>query len=540
MNLLEIIKRWWQEAAPIARAGVVVGGLTALASVGYLLSRSGFDQPVPLFVGMSTTDASALARELESRRIPHELTDNGTTIAVSLPEDEMRKLRLELSTEGLPTGQVTGWDIFDDSSITLTEFERKVMYQRALQGELSRTVSELPQVRSARVHLALPTRSLLERDGGEASASVYVSLQRGRSLSDKVAAGIAHLVSSSVPGLSAERIAIMDGNGTLIRAPDDGSGGGRRELELRQDRERGLEKDIVELLEKTVGPGHVMAKVAVDMDLSRTEETLEQYDADNTALRTERKTTEQTESERSQPAAIAGIQMNLPQIPAEGDQGFRGSKSNSNRKIDTKEFAVPRTVRQIVKPSGEIRKLSVAVLVDSTSLDPLPEPPAEEGIEVPAGGEVAPANARPSGPSPELIAALVKNAVGFDADRGDQIEISFVPFVRPDTVGGEDVKYIESKVATWLWVLVTLFVGLALVAASLWVTERRRREAALAEFARQLEEKDQLLVKQQSEADDTIPNSTRLRQEVRELTAKNVAATVEIMKGWLRPTLGRG
>lgn len=550
MKLMDMFKRWWQEAAPVARAALVVGAVAIFGSIAYFLTTNSVERPVPLFVGMSAADASSLASELDGRNIPYELQDNGTTVAVRLPPDEMRKLRLELSADGLPGGRVTGWDIFDETSVTLTEFERKVMYQRALQGELARTVTELPQVRSARVHLALPTKSLLERDHGEPSASVYVSLERGRSLGEKVADGIANLVASSVPDLAYDHIAIMDGDGTMIREPDDGTGGGGKILEVKEERERTLEKDIVDLLEKTVGPGHVMAKVEVDMDLTQVQETLEQYDPDNTALRTERKTTEETSSERSQPSAVSGTQANLPQVPAGEDSNFKGSKSKSNREVDTREFAVPRTVRQVKKPLGEVRKLSIAVVVDTNPFQSSGGGSGEEGsdseasVEVPdgvesPGAEVA-APPPPPQPSPELLASLVKSAVGFDDSRGDQIEISFVPFVRPDTVGGDEIQYVESPIAPWMWVLITFLAGIGLVAGALWMTEKRRRETAIADYARQLREKEDLLKKQKEEEEEgAVPNSARLRAEVRDLTNKNVGATVEVMKTWLRPTLGR-
>lgn len=363
----------------------------------------------------------------------------------------------------------------------------------------------------------------------------------------RVASGIANLVASSVPELSADKIAIMDGKGTMIREPDDDEAGGRRTLAIKEQRERLLEQDIVDLLERTVGRGHVIAKVSVDMDMSQVQETLEQYDADNSALRTERKTTEETSSERSQPSSVAGVQSNLPQVPPNPLPTGPGSKSNSNRSIDTKEYSVPKTIRQVNKPVGEVRKMSIAVLVDTNPFKPLPEAPPptnEDGtLEVPEDGVEA--NTRtikaepPPQPSPELVAALIKSAVGFDPARGDNIEISFVPFVVPDTVGGDEVQYIESPVEPWLWVMLIFLLGLAMVAGSMWATERRRKASAIAEYANKLEEAELMLKKAQEEEDEGVPNSAKLRQEVRELTTKNVAATVEVMKGWLRPTLGR-
>ena len=543
MNFLEYIQRWWKEAPPLGRAGVLVGLMAIVLSVAYYVHDASTQRAIPLFVGMSATDASSLAQELDERKVPYELQDNGTTVAVRLPAEEMRKLRLELTSAGLPSGPVTGFEIFDDSSVTLTEFERKVMYQRALQGELARTIAELPQVESARVHLALPTKSLLERNVDPPSASVYVSLKKGRGLDQRIGAGIANLVASSVPGLIVDRIGVMDGNGNMIVDPEDGTGGGKKILALKEERERSLEKDIVDLLERTVGDGHVIAKVAVDMDMTRVEETLEQYDPDNAALRSERKTTEETNSERSQPSAVAGIQGNLPQTPPQAGTNGPGSRTNSSIETDSREFAVPRTVRQVSKPLGEVRRLSIAVLVDT---NPFQAPPAadpeseEEGVEVPAGVESPGGTAALPQPSAEVLGALVKNAVGFDETRGDRVEISFVPFVKPNTVTGDEIQYVESPIEPWLWLLLTFLLGVALVAGSMWATERRRKKNAIEDYARQLEEKELLIQQQQSaEDEDSVPNSQRLRQEVREITSKNVAATVEVMKSWLRPTLGR-
>lgn len=547
MNIFDVVKRWWQEAAPLGRAGVVVGSLAILIAAALAYQDYTNERAVPLFVGMSATDAAALGVELDERKIPYELQDNGTTVAVRLPKEEMLKLRLELTAEGLPAGPVTGFEIFDNASVTITEYEKKIMYQRALQGELSRTISELPQVESARVHLALPTKSLLEPDHGEPSASIYVRLRRGHGMSERVAGGIAHLVASSVPDLTTDRITIMDGNGTVIKEPEDGDGGSKKILAIKEERELTLEKDIVDMLERTVGRGHVIAKVAVDMDMSRIEETLEQYDPDNAALRLERKRSETTESQRTQPSAVAGVQGNLSQTPPDIQNG-PGSKTNSTREYDTREFAVPRTVRHISRPVGDIRRLSISVLVDTNPFQPEPPPDAPQGedgeaLEVPEGVETPGGEAAPAAlprPSPQLLANLVKNAVGFDESRGDRVEISFVPFVIPDTMGGDEVQYVESPIEPWLWVLLTFLAGVTMVAASMWYTERKRKKAAVEEYARQLQEKELLLQKQREEEEsDGVPNSARIRQEVRELTAKNVAATVEVMKSWLRPTLGR-
>ena len=341
MQILDVLKRWWAEASSLARAGVVFGILSVLGSTAYLLATYNQNHHIPLFSGMSRADASSLAQQLETRKIPYLLEDNGTTVSVALPQEEVYNLRNELSIEGYPRngGQVFGLDSFKDLPMTVTTFERQVLYRSALQGELARTISQLPQIESARVHLALPNKSILEREGGEPKASVYISLKPGHSLSEKVATGIAHLVASSVEGLSVERIAILDGNGTMLHRPDDGSGSGQRFFEIKQSQERALERDISDLIERTVGDGHVIAKVTIDMEMSQLQETQEQYDADNTALRSRRDTQEETSNKRTEATAGAGVQGNLPQDDANNQQTEpRGSQSNSTKQIKPKNM----------------------------------------------------------------------------------------------------------------------------------------------------------------------------------------------------------
>ena len=142
-------------------------------------------------------------------------------------------------------------------------------------------------------------------------------------------------------------------------------------------------------------------------------------------------------------------------------------------------------------------------------------------------------------PSEAMLAELVQKAVGFDPGRGDQLQISFVPFHIPDTEGGQEVQYISHPLAMWLWALILLLIGAGLIAWSLFITERKRKKEAIADYMNQLQQKDAELKKQEEEEEGGVPDSTKLRQEVRDVTSKNVAATVEVMKGWLRPTLGR-
>src|SRR6185369_1196062 len=225
------------------------------------------------FTNLSAEDSSEAAAQLKAAKVPFRLEAGGTALAV--PASQVYDARLMLASMGLPRGGGVGFEIFDRGDLGVSEFTQRVNLRRAIEGELSRTISRLAPVRSARVHVTLPEKGLYRDDDRKASAGVALTLQPGRTMTDKEIAGVRHLVSSAVTGLSPEQVTIVDGRGTVLAG--DSTPGGKAQTAER-DMERSFERRIMDLLEPAVGPGAVVAKVSATYDSSEVETTNDAYD----------------------------------------------------------------------------------------------------------------------------------------------------------------------------------------------------------------------------------------------------------------------
>jgi flagellar M-ring protein FliF len=277
-----------------------------------------------------------------------------------------------------------------------------VNLQRAIEGELSRTISRLASVRSARVHITMPEKGLYRDDDRKASAGVALTLQPGRVMSDKEIAGVRHLVASAVTGLSPEGVTIVDGRGTVL-AGDSSPGAKAQSAE--RDMERTFERRVIDLLEPAVGAGAVVAKVSATFDSSEVETTNDAYDPEASAVRSEHKTTEQNQQDTAGASGIAGAAANQPLAgPAAG--GGSSNRGTSAREDETKNYEVSKTVTHTITRGSRLKRMSVAVLIDA----PADKPRSEAELK--------------------RLEALAKGAVGFDAARGDQFQISSSAFTR--------------------------------------------------------------------------------------------------------------
>ena len=534
-GVVDRIRSWWSAATPLARASVVTSVLTLVTAVGFLAFGPERLDMAPLFTRLDPADAQLITEELDERKVPYELGSSGTTI--SIPRERVAELRLELASAGLPRGGGDGFELFDQSNLMMTDFTQRVNYRRALQGELARTIGQMPEVETARVHLALPENSIFTRDHHDASASVYLKLLPGRTLSRKQTFGIIHLVSSSVENLSPDRVAVLDRNGRMLGpAPDsDGFGATSRALTITQEFEQHMEKRIIALLEPLVGQGRVVARVNADMDLSRIEETEENFDPDNSTLRSERTLEETTASERGQRGGVAGAPGNLQQRPEDDRTAGNGSTSNSERTTTESDYAIPRTVRKIQRPIGDLEKLSIAVLVDSAGPELEPSEPTPDGETetdpVAEDGLVA-ASALPL-PSPEALSEVIKKAVGFDERRGDQLEVMMAPFSRPDLDEASAEPALASAIPMWMPIVGLIVAAAVVIGLAVWVTERKRARRA---FIRDSAARSSEMHQNDESTESQIKRPLHLKEQVRDLAAMNVPATVEVMKEWLAPT----
>lgn len=392
-----------------AFAGMAV--LAVILAVTQLSGNSGAWEYA--FTNLSAEDSAEAAAHLKAAKIPFKLDAGGS--ALSVPASQVYDARLMLASAGLPRGGGVGFEIFDRGDLGVSEFTQRVNLRRAIEGELSRTVSRLAAVRSARVHITLPEKGLYRDEDRRASAGVVLNLQPGRVMADKEIAGVRHLVASAVAGLGPEAVTIVDGRGTVLAGD---TSPGAKALTEQRDMERSFEQRIVDLLEPTIGAGAVVAKVTAQYDSSEVETTNDAFDPEAAAVRSEHKTTEQSQQDGAGPAGVAGAAANQPLAGAPGGGG--SSRGMNQREDETKNYEISKTTTHTVTRGPRLKRLSVAVLLDAP------------------GGK-----ARPEAEMKRLE-ALAKGAVGFDAARGDQFQLSASAFTKPAEEDAAKPSFLDS------------------------------------------------------------------------------------------------
>jgi flagellar M-ring protein FliF len=397
------------------RLGAIAGvGLGVLGFVLWLVIRAGQPAMAPLYSDLEARDAAAIVAALERARIPHRLGAGGAQVLVA--ESEVPRARLLLARDGLPSGGGVGWEIFDRSdSLTTTPFQQDINRIRALEGELARTIRGLSGVRTARVHLVLPRREPFQRERPEAQASVVLSMIGSQRLDREAVQAVLHLVATAVPGLRPQNISIVDSRGELLARGGQPIGTGAAATatgeELRRAHEARISRAVEEMLERTLGPGRVRVEAAVEMDFDRVQTTEERFDPDNQVPRSTQSAQESSRSGETPPVTVAN------QLPGAQQQQQGGQQTQETRQEETTNFEIGRTVRNVVREHPQLRRLSVAVLVDGVR-------------EAQAGG--APAFRERTPEELARIATLVRSAVGFDERRGDRVEVVSMRFADPE------------------------------------------------------------------------------------------------------------
>jgi flagellar M-ring protein FliF len=419
-QLLAQLTKFWKGLSSPKRVALLVATVgSLLLGLGIVLMES-HEPYAYLFTEMSTEDTAAVVEKLKATQVPYRLDDSGTRIEV--PESRVHELRLELASQGLPRGGGVGFEIFDKSQLGSTEFEQQVNLRRALEGELSRSISTLRGVQSARVHLVMPERRLFVAGQEKASASVVLKLRTPEAASRDEIAGIVHLVASAVPGLTRDRVSVVSSDGMTLHRPTlegEASGGGSGDLaEQGQLLGEKLETAVREQLERVVGPGLADVRVNVAVNPATREKTSELYNKDTIALRSEHKVEEMTGGNQLAIAGVPGAESNLPDAKPGAPETTPAPAGSGGvfRRTQTRNWEVDRVVEKTSTPPGEIQRLSVAVLVDEN--------------RVVKGGKPS---ALPR--TKEELAALediVKKAVGFDAERGDSLTVQSLAFHHDD------------------------------------------------------------------------------------------------------------
>ena len=394
---------------------LAIMGAIMLGMIGFFIFLATRLTPsmVLLYGDLNADDSSRITSQLSSQNVPFELLQGGSQIMV--PSDRALKLRLSLASQGIPSGGSLGYELFDDKqTIGTTSFVQNINLLRALEGELARTIQTISSIRSARVHLVFPRRELFSREKHQASASITLRMGDGSLEKDQVA-GIQHLVAAAVPGLVPARVSIISSsNGKLLAGgfeEDSASFMAVKSQEQRRNFERRLSRTIESLLEKTVGFGMVRAEVKADMDFDRISTTDEKFDPDGQVIKSNQsieETNQTRDTEGTQPVTVG---TNLPD-PNVGSGENASSSAAQSRNEETVNFEVSKKIINHVREVGIINRLSVAVLIDGV-----------RGID---DGE--PTYQPRSEAEMELLATLVRGAIGFNADRGDTVEVINMEF----------------------------------------------------------------------------------------------------------------
>lgn len=398
--------------------------LALIAGFAMLTMRISSPALSPLFTNLTPEDSAKISTELSRLGVPYDVQAEGANIMV--PAERVLRLRMNMAELGLPaSGNIVGYEIFDKSeTFGASNFVMNVNMMRALEGELARTVSAFQQVENARVHLVVPKRELFIKDKQETSASVALKLRGGQELEKSEVAAITHLVAAAVPGLKPSRISVVDSYGRLL-ARGDGQESIGAVAQVAEDYRVGYETRtkymLEELLERVVGPGKVKVQVAAEINFDRVETSRELFDPESQVARSVQSTNETERAKELADGDDVSVANQLP--PAQAGGGAEGGSAREMERSDeTTNFEISKTMERKVKEGGDVKRLSVAVLVD--------------GIYTGEGEE------KTYTPRDEVelakLAQLVQSAIAFDAERGDAVEVVNMQFTRLEDETLED------------------------------------------------------------------------------------------------------
>jgi len=479
---------------------LIVAGAAAIAIVVAMVLWAKQPDYRTLFSNLSDQDGGAIVTQLTQMNVPYRFADNGG--ALEVPADKVHELRLRLAQQGLPKGGAVGFELLDQEKFGISQFSEQVNYQRALEGELARTIETLGPLKSARVHLAMPKPTLFVREQKAPSASVTVNLQPGRALDEGQISAVVHLVSSAVAGLPPGNVTLVDQMGRLLTKSNNGDRDlNDAQLKYATDVENRVQSRIEAILGPIVGTANVHAQVTAQIDFSDKEQTEEQYrpngDAAQAVMRS-RQVNENLQVGGPNPGGVPGALSNQPapantapiNAPAQNQQNGQqanqqqqqtASAANSGPRTssrnETTNYEVDRTIRHTKMNTGDVQRLSVAVVVNYKNLP--------DGKPLPLTAEQM-----------KQIENLTREAMGYSEKRGDTLNVVNSPFSPVDDTSGElpfwkTQSFIEQMLEAGRWLLVVI------VAWLLWRKAVRPQIVRRAEEAKAL--KEQTTLRQETE-----------------------------------------
>lgn len=514
--------------------------LAALGVATFLWSSEEKEQHQVLYSQLNMQDAGAVVTKLKEMKVPYTLKGDGTTVMV--PAAVVYDTRLRLAMEGIPQGGGVGYEVFDQRTLGMTDFMQKLNYRRALQGELARTIAHVAGVHNTRVHLVIPEKALFREQQEKTTASVVLTLVPGRRLAQEQIRGITQLVASSVPGLEPSAVVIVDDTGQILRQ-EERAGNNLTQTEAQLAHQRALESDLERkvqtLLEPAVGKDKVRARVSATLDFQHLERTEERFDADNPALRSQQRVKEEGNGGGFWAVGTPGVRPNVPEGTAPA-AGTNDAKATSSRQSETINNELSKTITKIVAPTGEIKKLSVAVLVDGTYQT------QNKGAR-----QYVPRSAEELAKYREIV----RSAVGYNETRGDRVDVADAAF---DTHQDEADTGLQSEAQRAFWaqlirnggyvilgLLFCLFIARPLVQ---WITGRQDEtvvETMLPRTVQELEAgmrtserlpagEEAVLAHLPAGTYTAKSGAALLRSEVIELAKKDPEHAAEVLRLWLK------
>ncbi len=517
--------------------GLGVAALIAVLAALTLWSSQG-DYKV-LYANLNDKDGGAIIAQLSQMNVPYRYTEGGGAILV--PAAQVHDLRLKLASAGLPKGSVVGFELMDGAKFGQTQFQERLTFQRGLEGELTRSITAMPSVQNARVHLALPNQNGFFREQQKPSASVMLTLYPGRTLDRSQVAGIVHLVSSSVPEMNPKAVSVLDQTGSLLSGAQEHAGGSgldAQQLQYVNQIEASYTKRILDILEPVVGRDNLRAQVTADLDFAQTESTSEEFKPnqgpDAQATVRSMQSSEQSGSQGGGPSGIPGATSNQPPVAATAPvtgassplQAAQSGGQNSSHRSNVTNYEVDKTVKVTRNATGTVKRLNAAVVVNHIT-------------KTDAKGKTTTVPLTAS--ELENLNTLVRESIGFKQDRGDSVKVINAPF-KVEAAPKDDTPLWKQPATVDLLRAGVVPGALALVALVIIFTLiRPALKAALQPL--KVEQRDALAVVDDKESLPTEIEPEMLRIESPKVSAhlasartfakENPSAVANIVRGWV-------
>ncbi|WP_321157887.1 flagellar basal-body MS-ring/collar protein FliF [Providencia stuartii] len=527
---------------------LMIAGAAAIAVVVALLLWLRSPDYRVLLSNLSAKDGGDIVSQLTQMNVPYQIADNGSAILV--PADKVHELRLKLAQSGLPKGGNTGFELLDKEQFGISQFSEQVNYQRALEGELSRTIESLSPVQNARVHLAIPKPTLFVREQKLPTASVTVGLLPGRMLDEGQINAIIHMVSSSVTGLTASNVTIVDQTGRLLTNNDNSQqSANNAQIKMTKEMESHLKQRIEDIISPLVGRANVHAQVTAQMDFSKVEQTSEEYKPNqtpNSAAIRSRQNSHSMQNNASGTGGVPGALSNqppsAPSAPITTDKKEQTSQQSSashngsshSQSDETTNYEVDRKISHTQRQIGVVERLSVAVIINY----------------LPQEGENGPQMQPLSPEMMEQIESLTREAMGYSTDRGDSLSITNSLFTN-DSVVEEQPSMLENPQLLAQVLDYGKIILIAIIAWFMWrfgiklqwLKYRQTQQAQAAEVFVAAQPKTPLVVEEEINEDmdeQTRRRLTRQRvsaeiqsQRIREMAEKDPQVVAMVIRQWL-------